>query len=218
MTKEHQDALAAGALIVAVFVGWYFFVHKPSSPSTTSNSSESEPVNSLSTSSVPSYNIPPTLVLPPFNTGNTVAGMPTHTDTSSSEHGGCGCNACGTGGNNYFSEFLKAFDSNNEGIVAPANTAASSDTFKLSTPTPITAPVLNVPYANSYAQWAVKEGFQQPNNAMTGTTSQRDMIPGSQNWTGAQIYKAYQLLKGGLFGNANPYWQQQLLDQVNAMT
>jgi hypothetical protein len=232
MRTEYRDAFIGVGVLAALVLAYMYVVE----PWLTSQQSQANAANnaaqalsalqpsSQGASSTPTYNLPAQLVLPPFNQGNAPVGSPggpaaIPTDSSSGGGGGCGCNACDaatSGGQSYLQSMLNFWQS--QGISNPPSDVPPGGFDVLPTPATIAPPPDEQNYQNTYPIWSVEEGLSQPNPSISAGAYQRDFIPGSASWTGAQQYKAYQLLLGGLFKDAPPSQQEQVMNTVNAMT
>lgn len=213
--KEKQDLLIAGGIAVAVFILFWLWMRKTSVPSAQDTGYElTDPLSNAN--NPPSYNIPATLQLPPFNVGNDVSGV-SNSGSGAGADGHCGCDSgvCGKNGSDYLSKFLRTM-SDNRGI----NAGLGMDAFggaNLSPISPITIPAANVvgpPALNTYSVWRAKEGLDPPGPG-NNNTHQRDSIP--PGLTAQQQYKLYQLLNGGLFGNASIDSQNKAMAQIYDM-
>jgi hypothetical protein len=230
---DYRDALIGGGILVAAILAYIYVVEpylaQSNAAANAANNAAQQAASALQSasqgaSSTPSYNLPSQLVLPPFNQGNAPVGSPggpsaIPTDSSSGgEGGGCGCNACDaatSGGQSYLQSMLNFWRS--QGIANPPSDVPPGGFDVLPTPATITPPPQQQNYQNTYPIWSVEEGLTQPNPTISAGAYQRDYIPGSASWTGAQQYKAYEILLGGLFKDASPSLQEQVMNTVNAM-
>jgi hypothetical protein len=237
MKTEYRDALIGGGVLVILVLAYLYVVEPWLANQQQQTAADEQNANALvsaltpsstSAQTTPAYNMPSTLVLPPFNTGNAPTGSPggppaippdSSSGNAANTESNCGCNACnvgnGSGGNSYLATFLSWMKGLQ--IQSPANTVPPGGFDALPTPATISPPQLNMPFANTYDVWAAKEGFEAPNPNINQNNVQEDSIPGSQGWNGQQIYAMYTALRGGLFKNASPADQQAALQKVWAM-
>jgi hypothetical protein len=225
MTENTRDAIIGGGVLVAIILA-YIYVAEPwlanQAAQTTADQSSATALgdlqpNSVAAASTPITNLPPTLVLPPYNVGNVPPSMPQGNATSGGSSSDCGCesNACGTnyGQGSAFSQLLNFWNSNAGIVDGPSLPAGSTDT--LTVPATISVPPeVSSLYYNTYPIWAAKEGFSPPNPNINANTHQEDTIPGSQQWNGQQQWTAYNTLQGALFRNASPALQQAVMTAV----
>lgn len=209
--KEKQDLLIAGGIAVAIFILFWLWMRKTSAPTAEDTGYQlSDPLSTAN--NPPSYNIPPTLQLPPFNVGNDVSGK--STSNTGGDHCGCNSGICGQGGSDYLSKFLQTMGSGN---IASGLGMDSLGGSNLSPISPITIPAANIvagPASNTYSVWRAKEGLDPPGPG-NNNTHQRDSIP--PGLSNQQQYKLYQLLNGALFGNTSIDAQNKYMAQIYDM-
>lgn len=230
MANEKRDVAIGGALAILLII-LYFAIHhlKKPAPPVQENTTQDQPQDQLGGIS---YNMPPTLTLPPYNTGNSA---PITIDSGThSDGGGCGCNAC-SGGQTPTTTFgdMSNFwsDMGGSGINAPKLT-----TVQLPAIQNITIPESTSfipPGALSFADWKAVEGIGTiagtsflPEGTHTYTATKRfnslyENMPGAdilKNAPDSTKYAIYKMLNGSQWRDADGKLQQKVIDYIYAST
>jgi len=207
---NNKNELWIGGGIVALLLVLYF-LHKQPVPVV--DTSQVNPVTS-NASGPPAYNMPPSLMLPPFNVGNTpntVVSQQPQQPQQPLQQATTNCNACSTQNTNVLGSPF-SFGDFSSGIKDSFSLPASSSV--LPKPANIVPPPALKPYvklAHTYADWYAHAtgtnkiwqavngvgGFTTP-CAATGVCSQ--IPPGL---TGRQIYFLFQALNGQYLSTFN---------------
>ncbi len=189
MNKETKDAALVGVAVITL--GGLFYLVKlhnatPIVQDQMAPANQSQP-QQVGYGGPPSYNIPPTLTLPPFNVGNVPVSA-----TPEKSGGGCGgsCGGCSsasvcgsTGTANNFAALLPHL----QGIVAPSQLDFGAGLNTLPTPATIAAQPQSAPHA--YQNWLLNAKDIGPH----GPGLNARLPPGL---TPRQIYVLYSAVHG----------------------
>jgi len=199
--SDKKELWIGGGIAALLLV--LYFLHKQPFPVV--DTSQVNPVTS-NASGPPAYNMPPSLMLPPFNVGNTpgtvVLQQPQQPQQPQQQTIAANCNACTATQNTNVHGSSFSFGDFSSGIKDSFSLPASSSV--LPKPANIVPPPALKPYvklAHTYGDWYAQATGTQKLATLSGKTTTLGQATGAASsippgLTGRQIYFLYQTVNG----------------------